>query len=410
MGFAVNQIPSPANSVVGLSPTYISLFSGAGGMDVGFSMAGYRGMLAVDADKDALACLAHNTGTPIMVADLAVAYGHSLLPGGISPDLVLAGPPCQGFSTSGKRRLEDPRNDLLAQAVSLAVRLRPRVALIENVSGILSKDFVHLWEAADRKLRSHGYRTQTLRLQTADLGLPQRRKRVFLLGWLGDRNAELVLPAPNSRQVLADALSRGAVEPQTCLSPTAAAIARRIGEGQQLSDVRNGPRNIPSWAIPEVFGSTTVSEREVLQAVLKMRRRDRVRDHGDGDPVKVRRLSLELGRASAPDVRRLVDKRYLKRQPGGIEMARTYNGRFKRPSLASPSPTVDTKFTQARYFLHPTEDRAFSVREAARLQTFPETFQFTGRPRLDARLIGNAVPPALAKMIGLELLAQGFFS
>jgi DNA (cytosine-5)-methyltransferase 1 len=170
-------------------------------------------------------------------------------------------------------------------------------------------------------------------------------------------------------------------------------IAEKLKAGQKLSNVRSGPRAVHTWEIPEVFGSTTRKEREVLEEVLRLRRRNRIRDFGDADPVETKLLKKLFGSSL---IASLEAKSYLKRVGDSHDLVGTFNGKYRRLHLDEPSYTVDTRFGDPRYFLHPTENRGFTVREAARIQGFPDGFVFNGSKSEQFRMIGNAVPPPMA--------------
>jgi DNA (cytosine-5)-methyltransferase 1 len=162
--------------------------------------------------------------------------------------------------------------------------------------------------------------------------------------------------------------------------------------------VRGGKNAIATWDIPEVFGHITEHERTVLELLRRLRRQERQRDYGDADPVSLDRLEAALGNRFHRILQRLIAKGYLKRVEGGIDLVGTFNGKFRRLAWDKPSCTVDTRFGSPRYFLHPTQQRGFTVREAARIQGFSDDYVFRGSEQAQYRIIGNAVPPPLGAM------------
>jgi DNA (cytosine-5)-methyltransferase 1 len=184
-------------------------------------------------------------------------------------------------------------------------------------------------------------------------------------------------------------------------------IAVRIAQGQKLSNVRASAAAIHTWDIPEVFGAVTSAERAVLEFVLRRRRQARRRDRGDADPVPLRDLREEFGEAGVLLATALVAKRYLRR-PGRslVDLTQTFNGKYRRLDLDRPTHCVLTRFCDPTYFLHPTEHRPLTVREAARIQGFSDSFLFHGSPSAQARQVGNAVPPALARAVAESLRPQ----
>ena len=376
---------------------FASLFSGCGGFDLGFIASGFLPQGACDCDAEAVENFKANIAGPIFQADLTcgVPNEHSLF--GI--DALIAGPPCQGFSTAGKRLIDDSRNHLLTLAGHLALRIRPKVLVVENVAGSLSGAYARYWNELDGRMRLAGYRTHTIRCQASDLGMAQLRNRVLFFAWRTHRDIEFTLPklaAGNLRAVLADADRHRNHHPQR-LHPRSREwqIARRIRPGQKLSNVRGGENAVATWDIPEVFGAITEHERTVLELLRRLRRQDRQRDHGDADPVSLARLEAALGDRFRRLVDALVAKGYLRRVAGGIDLVGTFNGKYRRLAWDKPSCTVDTRFGSPRYFLHPSQQRGFTVREAARIQGFGDTYIFRGSENRQYRLIGNAVPPPL---------------
>lgn len=383
-------------------PTFISLFSGCGGMDAGFIKANFRCLSAFDIDKKAVEVHNKNLGNSAQLVDLQFVDIPSLLSRG-RPDVVVAGSPCQGFSTAGRRDFHDPRNSLLLRAGEIAVKVQPQVFIAENVSGALAGDHKQYWFNLDSMLRSQGYKTKTLYLNASDLGLAQRRARIIMLAWKAERDAPLLMPSKNEatlKSVLAGIEDEMPGQLQReILSEKQKLIAQRIKPGQKLCDVRRSSSAIHTWDIPEVFGSTTEKEKKLLETVLVLRRRDRKRDWGDADPISIGALSNELGFASSSSVMDLIKKGYMRRVGRNVDLAHTFNGLYKRLSWDSVSPTVDTKFGNPRFFLHPSEDRGFTVREAARIQGFPDWFTFLDGARDSFRMIGNAVPPPMGECI-----------
>jgi DNA (cytosine-5)-methyltransferase 1 len=379
---------------------FASLYSGCGGFDLGFIARGFRSSGAYDSNLEAVENFEANIGGPVNRVDLnnGVPNERSLF--GI--DALIAGPPCQGFSTAGKRLVNDERNHLLTLTGTLALRISPKVLVVENVAGALAGEHSRYWTELDTMMRVRGYRTHTLRCQAADLGMAQLRRRVLFFAWRTDREIQFaipVVPRGDLRSALAGVSKQLNHEPQR-LRPHSREwlIAQRIRPGQKLSNVRGGQNAVATWDIPEVFGEVTENERTVLEILRRLRRRERQRDHGDADPVSLVRLEAALGNPFRRLVDRLVVKGYVRRVEGGIDLVGTFNGKFRRLSWDKPSCTVDTRFGSPRYFLHPRYQRGFTVREAARIQGFADTYVFSGSERGQYRLIGNAVPPPLATL------------
>jgi DNA (cytosine-5)-methyltransferase 1 len=374
--------------------TVASLFSGCGGFDIGFQSEGFRSIAAYDIDPAAIATFNANIRPVAEVCDL------SQFTPDVRPDVLLAGSPCQGFSTSGKRDLDDPRNNLLLRAGEIARIIRPKVFLLENVPAAISGPHGSRWERVEEIMRSDGYNVRRIVADGPSSGVPQIRKRLFLLAWRGS-DAMRCEPPVRAAPSIIDAISGiGNISGHdpVLLAPGSREhrIARRIGSGQKLCNVRISPAAVHTWNIPEVFGSTTEAEHRVLETVVRLRRRDRRRTFGDADPVEPFRVCDLLGRCYHKEMKRLIAIGYLRQVGQYIDLKNTYNGKFRRLSLDGPSPTVDTHFGNPALFLHPREDRGLTPREAARIQGFDDAFDFgAGRARA-FRMIGNAVPPPMA--------------
>jgi DNA (cytosine-5)-methyltransferase 1 len=385
--------------------SFVSLFSGCGGLDLGFEQSGFSCIAAFDSDPQVLKSHKKNLSAPTHVTDLSATELLKLCP---PASLVLAGPPCQGFSTAGKRNLHDPRNSLLVAAAEIAMKIRPAVFVLENVVGVTAGEHRVFWDRVEALVRLHGYKSATLTCRGHELGLAQLRTRKVLIAWNTGKDITLSmpnLPPVTLRDVLAGIENVPDHAPKYLDSQSEVAqIAKRIQPGQKLSNVRLGERAIQTWQIPEVFGRVSHSESEILRAVAVLRRRERLRAFGDADPVKQISISKLLGRDVSQDLSRLLKTKFLRKIGHRYDLIHTFNGKFRRLDWDQPAFTVDTRFGEPRYFLHPAEQRGFSVREAARIQGFPDGFLFEGTERQRFRMIGNAVPPPMASQIANLIL------
>ena len=379
-----------------IAPTFVSLFSGCGGLDLGFTYGGFKGSLSVDIDDAALTVHRAFLASPTQKLDLT--HANPSLSRNEHPDVLLAGSPCQGFSTAGKRILNDPRNSLLFVVARVADQFKPKVAIVENVPGALSGEHLVYWKRLHELMRALGYKTSDLRVNSADLGVPQVRRRIFLVCWRTSADLNLPSGLPTS-SVLKDVLHFSGHtsnhEPKALdeLS-TDFRIALKIAPGQKLTNARGGPSAVHTWHIPEVFGRSTKLEKEVLEAVLKLRRQVRRREFGDADPVSTKLLTSQFG---CDVLSRLVSKGFLRQVGKYHDLTHTFNGKYRRLVADAPSRTVDTRFGDPKLFLHPAEHRAFTVREAARIQGFPDDMVFYGTRSQQFRMIGNAVPPLVGR-------------
>lgn len=389
------------------APTFVSLFSGCGGFDLGFAQAGFQSLAAYDSWCAAVDNFRANIGGECNVQDLSAGF----VPDFVGCDVVLAGSPCQGFSTVGKRDVDDPRNSLLDAAVSISVSLKPRVIVLENVPGVLLGAHASYWNRAKQRLSSEGYEVDQVNLDARNFGLPQSRRRVLLVASRGGiKNLDFCISTPNALKDVIRGADQAANHSPKLLSRDCrdGAIARAIGPGQKLCDVRGGPASVHTWEIPAVFGSTSAPERDVLEAIMTLRRRNRIRSFGDADPVPFDLLKKEVGRGVKRNLISLEKKGYLRLTERDVNLKHGFNGKYRRVREDSVACTVHTQFGEPKYFLHPTEHRGFTVREAARIQGFPDSYVFQGSVRDQYRMIGNAVPPPLGRALAESIMKSHF--
>lgn len=387
----------------------VSLFSGVGGFDIGFQRLGFQTLYAADFEESAVAGYNRNLEPVAQVYDLTAGLPARCRR--LRPQCVFAGPPCQGFSVVGKRDPDDPRSNLLPHAGKLAIELTPSVIVIENVPGVRVGPPAKHWTALIQLLRHAGYNTHDILCDARTLGLAQSRRRILLFAWRANRQfPELShnLTAGRLDTALAGVENLPDHSPKP-LEPNSKLfrIAQRIGPGQKLCNVRGGVRSVHTWHIPEVFGTTSAIECELLESIMRLRRQERRRDVGDADPVSLERLTEACGKRAPKVVARLLQAGYLRKKGGGLDLAHTFNGKFRRLRWDDAACTVDTRFGDPHLFLHPNENRPFSAREAARIQGFPDNYDILAQTRDSFRLVGNAVPPPMgefAAQIALKLI------
>lgn len=429
----------------------VSLFSGCGGLDLGFHEANFDPIYAVDNDSAAIAVYRQNIATSAYVRDVTTSEFHSEIGALGTVDVVLGGFPCQGFSKAGPKRPSDERNVLYREMRASIERLRPRIFIAENVDG-LSQNFGGSYlKAIVEDFTTVGYRVEHRIVDAVAYGVPQHRRRVLFVGVRDDQPSFVwplqthTLPRRNgeskidestvslwdisrARSALAPARTiRDAITDLPYLDGVAdhsvtnkwpekySQIFEAIAPGQKLCNVRHAPSSIYTWQIPAVFGEITPNQRTILETIGRNRRHKKYGDIPNGNPLCLEDVvSLSGLDISLSDMNDLVRIGYLKQVDERFDLkgAMFCSGLFKRPSWDEPSPTVLTNFHNPRYFLHPSEDRPFSLRECARLQGFPDTFQFTsaGIALEDGyRLVGNAVPPPLSRVLATsvsDFLAQ----
>ncbi len=375
-------------------------------MDLGFIEAGFQPIAAFDNDPVAVSSYKQNIGPHIRQIDLR-GDSEALADSVSRADVLVAGPPCQGFSTVGLNDPNDARNQLLLRTVEIACQHRPRVVVIENVRGLLGIGFRKYLNRLQSALEEAGYAVTTATLNASEHSVAQHRRRVFIVA---SRVGVVSLDLRRQPPVTLRGALHGLDKTHTASAhvfPNGGrefAIATAIGPGQKLTNVRAGRGCVHTWAIPAVFGRTNAIERRVLEGLLVARRTQRVRSNGDADPVSAARLTRELGFPTAAILAALVNKGFVRRVGAGYDLTHSFNGKYRRLVWDEPAPTVDTRFGQPRYFLHPDEHRGFSVRETARIQGFPDDYVFPSSGQHAFRLIGNAVPPPLARAVAQQVL------
>jgi len=239
------------------APTFVSTFAGCGGSSLGYAMAGYRELLAVEADRDACAAFRANfPGVPVHEGDIKALSGEAALAAaGVAPGelSVLDGsPPCQGFSASGKRRPGDLRNQLYHEFVRLLAAFRPRACVMENVPGMASAKMALFLRDATASIAAAGYRVRVWRLDAARFGVPQRRTRLI---WIGTRDDLPTAPSPPAPGAARAVTVREAwrdlpeCEPGPALRGKGAIVAALIPQGGHNSSGRYSRRitGTTSW-------------------------------------------------------------------------------------------------------------------------------------------------------------------
>lgn len=426
--------------------TVVSLFAGCGGLDMGFHELGFRTLYAVDHDEAAVKTYRHNLGDVIQRRDVTTDQFHSEIAQIGAADVVLGGFPCQGFSKAGPKRIGDARNALYLEMLRAVEHLQPAIFIAENVEG-LGQNFGGAYlQSILRDFANIGYQVDHRLVDAVGYGIPQHRRRILFVGtrcadrpfeWpmetheLPRRNGERAIaqgsadlfavvskhhrqPARTIRVAISDLPAIGQFPdhvitgawPEHYLH-----VFKAISPGQKLCNVRHSASSVYTWQIPEVFGEVTPTQRRILETISKYRRHKRYGDIPNGNPLPKDEIAKLMGdKVSSSDISALLKLGYLKQIDSRYDLkgAMFCSGLFKRPQLDEPSPTILTNFHNPRYFLHPYEDRPFSLRECARLQGFPDNFEFLNSGisvEEGYRLVGNAVPPPLGRVIAKSAAA-----
>lgn len=374
-------------------PVGVDLFCGAGGMSLGFEQAGIEVVAAVDSDPVHAETHAKNfPDCRTLCADLSQLAADELrIQTGLNEkqiDVLFGGPPCQGFSVIGKRRTDDPRNLLLHQFARLVNELRPSYFVVENVQGLLIGEARRQLETFLHQVEGYGYSvaTNVQTLDASDFGVPQRRRRVFILGY--DRG----LPSPEyPPSTLIPKVNGNSHQPT---------VWDAIGDLQEIdasdevlkSDVYRGELGPASRYARVMRGEMRDSEDHS--------RLDQ--KNGDGSTGHLRTAhtpqTIQRFAATLPGEYEPISRFYRLSQEGLANTLRAGTG-SSRGSFTAPRP------------IHPVSPRCISVREAARLHSFPDWFRFHPTIWHGFRQVGNSVPPllgrAVGKMIRESLMARG---
>ena len=341
-------------------PTVIDLFSGCGGMSLGMEKAGYDIVYANDINEDALKTYKHNFPHVVVEqGDITKIdpYDVSRQIKRKHVDVIVAGAPCQGFSTSGKRNPDDPRSKLFLQIIKFLKVFRPKIFVMENVSGLLSMDKGNTMKTIVDTFRSNGYYITYKLLSAAEFGVPQMRNRVFIVG------TSKVIPDedifPNSLNI------------------------KPVSVKEAISD-------LAFLGLNDTSDNYTTKPQSAYQ--MKMRKGSKILHNHESAKHSER-----------------IQKRFALIPPGmdGRNVLKNSDTSKRDYYRLHPNKTSRTVTTLPEDLIHYENNRIPTVRELARLQSFPDSFVFlgprtTGGPQRKYSCpqytqIGNAVPPLLSE-------------
>jgi DNA (cytosine-5)-methyltransferase 1 len=376
-------------------PIAISLFTGAGGCSLGFEQAGYKIIYASDINHPAVTTYKQNfLSTPCEEVDIKNLDFHQLLKSlhinSGDLDFLIGGPPCQGFSTAGLRFWDDPRNSLLKQYVRALEAIKPKWFLMENVEGLLTaKNGQYLFEAA-KAFITLGYKIRIDKVYAHEYGVPQRRKRVFIIG--NSLGYEFDLPTPKNN--ITGTIFRKA---NLTLSGAIAGLPAASSIPNELVEYDSEPLN--EWE--QQIRSTTGKVSEHFVPELNELQLARIQVLKPGQTMKHLPKNLQHESFKRRAYRRVMDGTPTEKR-GGAPSG------LKR--LIADEPCLTVTGTSTREFIHPTLDRPLTIRECARIQTFPDNFEFCGTATQKIQQIGNAIPPALARIFAEHIREEYGFS
>lgn len=349
--------------------TVVDLFSGAGGLSRGFYDAGYEVVLGVDFDDAALRTFKANHGTADSMKldlfnheniDVIVEYLENK---NIKLDVLVGGPPCQGFSIAGPRDMNDKRNSLYLAMVKLAERLKPQAVVLENVPGMIQTNNGIGAKRIIEDFKQIGYSMTPKLLYAPDYGIPQIRKRVFFVGLRDDSHFEFPEASVGKEDYVTCEEAIGDL-------PTLQTPSGEIIYGEEVQDYLSEPQS---------------------EYQKKMRiNSEKVYNHIGSIPIEKTKHMISL----VPEGK---NYRALPEEYQGIYK---YHEALTRYHSKKPSNTINTGH---RSHFHYKWNRIPTVRESARLQSFPDDFIFYGNKSEQYRQVGNAVPPMLGQVVAIKL-------
>lgn len=348
--------------IVNNKPTVIDMFSGCGGLSRGFMDAGYEVLLGVDNDTAALKSFKANHGqAETLEADLFDPITIDLMKNVVGEreiDLLVGGPPCQGFSLTGTRDKSDKRNTLFRSMIEAAKEFNPQAFVLENVPGLVSLYKGKVKREIIKSFSELGYNVNFKVLYGPDYGIPQIRRRIFFVGI--KEETEFIFPEPTYLPN----------EYRTCGDAISDLPSLEDGVGENIS----------------VYDKAPMTE---YQRIMR-----------DNSNI----LYNHLGTRHTDHVKKVISQvpegGNHKDLPPGVGDSRKFNEAWTRYHSQKPSKTIDTGH---RNHFHYEHNRVPTVRENARLQTFTDDFIFYGNKTEQYRQVGNAVPPLFGYHIAKRL-------
>jgi DNA (cytosine-5)-methyltransferase 1 len=351
----------------------IDLFSGCGGLSYGLQKAGFKILLGVDSWSDSLETFAFNhLGAKTLAGDISSIKAKDIfkLVGEKPIDLIVGGPPCQGFSLSGPRNFYDKRNRLYLDFLRLVKELKPKAFLIENVPGLASLFKGQVKEMIIQEFTKLGYCVNAQILDASDYGVPQNRKRIFFVGLSSGKKFEFPSPTHSSAEKGINMLFGN--------------LQKKVNVWDAIGDLPLLKNEIGSEGVD--YKIPPFSDYQVMMRRGSKKIYNHIAARHDARTKEIISLVPEGGN--------------YKMLPEHLRNSRNFHVAWTRLHRHKPSPTIDTGH---RHHFHPIANRVPTVRESARLQSFPDSFIFKTTKTSQYKQVGNAVPPLLAKAVGKKL-------
>jgi DNA (cytosine-5)-methyltransferase 1 len=365
-------------------PTFVDLFSGCGGFGLGAELSGFKNIASVDIDANLQYSYKLNfPNSKVYLADVSKLDKNfwSSAIGDIRPDLVIGGPPCQGFSRIGLGKPEDPRNTLISHFFRQVLLLNPKFFVMENVEGILDQKNQSILEEAINLVRGNYNLIGPIKINALDCGAATSRKRVLVIGC----HKDLSLPPIQERLIL-----------PTMHPVTVAEAISDLPSPDTLASIAN---NGYDWWNYNKENKPSKYAKELKKSAPNV---------GAKFAVDMLKAGLVSGVMRTKHTEAVL-RRFTQTPPGTVEEI----SRFPRLSWKGHCPTLragtgsDKGGFQAMRPIHPQEPRVITVREAARLQGFPDWFVFHPTIWHSFRMIGNSVSPIMSKYV-LSLVREAF--
>jgi DNA (cytosine-5)-methyltransferase 1 len=393
-------------------PIAIDLFAGAGGLSLGAEQAGFDVVSAVEYDPVHCAVHAFNfPRTSVLCADAAqlssselrasIAEGCALHARSVPEevDLVVGGPPCPGFSLMGKRELNDPRNDLVFHFLRAVAELRPRYFIMENVPGMIAGAHAAILKRLLAEFRAVGYPLEShCILNACDFGVPQDRKRLFLMGARADQ-VPLAAPRPTVIPVLKRPSARSLMSSTHSDLPRGPSVWEAIGD---LPDADSFPELLETDEVRLTLMQEAVLDEQASAYALRLR--GAISDHDLAYPrIWDKSVLTSSMRTTHTDISR---SRFAETLPGQTEAISHFyrlHPQGLSNTLRAGTGSDHGAYTSPRP-IHPLLPRVITVREAARLHSLPDWFRLHRTKWHGMRQIGNAVAPAVAHAVTAEVV------